>query len=74
MPSDPRESASTRSGLYYNDYFGFDYRIPDGWFIGTNIFKQRLGETTTQASDPAKRIVTLLAANQLAPGNTGSPI
>lgn len=71
IPSDPRESASIRSGLYHNNYFDLDYQTPDGWFVDTEVLKSRLRETTTQPSDPTKRIVTLLAANEFAPGTPG---
>jgi hypothetical protein len=70
--SDPRQTASVSSGLYHNKFFGMDYRLPEGWYVDTNAFEKLVKGSA--GSDPApspSNLVTLLAANEVAPGSPG---
>lgn len=67
---DPRQAGSMSSGLYHNKFFDMSYRLPEGWYVDTSVFEKLIKETT--ASPPSQRsLVTLLAANEVAPGTPG---
>ncbi len=70
--SDPRQTASVSSGLYHNKFFGMDYRLPDGWYVDTNAFEKLVkGSAGSEPAPSPSNLVTLLAANEVAPGTPG---
>ena len=64
----PQEAGSMQGEPYRNSYFGLTYHLPDGWYVDTRIFRERLKESTGEASGTTRKNFVLLSANEFAPG------